>query len=93
MIIMSGRIVARYLKSMTEDMLRNKRKKIRCPCQRCKQGCFIDPFSGCFKEHLLMHGFMDGYTLWISEDDEYVDGEGNEEGQENNDDVAPDLDE
>ena len=40
----------------------------------------LDPFEyGKFKAHLLMHGFMHGYTRWISEydDDEDVDGAGN----------------
>ena len=34
------------------------------------------PFTGGhLKAHLIMHGFMDGYTRWISEDeDEDVDG-------------------
>ena len=51
-------------------------KEILCPCRRCKEGVFLDPFKGGrLKAHLLRYGFMDGYTRWISEDDdEDVDG-------------------
>ena len=47
---------------------------------KCKGGVRLDPFKGGkFKAHLLMHGFTDGHTRWISEDDddEDVDGAGN----------------
>ena len=31
----------------------------------------LDPFDrGTLKAHLLMNGFMDGYSRWISEDDD-----------------------
>ena len=31
----------------------------------------LDPFDrGTLKAHLLMNGFMDGYTPWISEEDD-----------------------
>jgi hypothetical protein len=52
------------------DMYANNRTGIRCPCTRCK-GVILDPFDrGSLKAHLLMNGFMDGYTRWISEDDD-----------------------
>src|SRR3990170_1548044 len=67
----SGRMVARYLRAAVHDMFPNNRKAILCPCQRCKEGVWLDPFTGGhLKAHLLMHGFMDDYTRWISEDDD-----------------------
>src|SRR4051812_30276219 len=36
----------------------------------------IDPDSGNLQAHLLRHGFMDGYTRWISDDEDDGDGEG-----------------
>ena len=66
-------------------MFQNKRNEIKCSCRRCKEGVWIDPFSsGHLKAHLLMHGFMDGYTRWISEDDD-----GDVDGAANND-MGPD---
>ena len=46
----------------------------------------MDPDSGQLQNHLLVRGFMDGYTRWISdEDDEDVNGAaGNEVGQQDN---------
>jgi hypothetical protein len=55
-------MVNTYLQSTTADMLKNNEKEIRCPCRRCKLEVLVDPFSGKLMEHLLMHGFMDGYT-------------------------------
>ncbi|XP_044434870.1 uncharacterized protein [Triticum aestivum] len=67
----SGSKVERYLQSVVMDMYANNRTKIRCPCTRCKEGVLLDPFDrGTLKAHLLMNGFMDGYTRWISEDDD-----------------------
>jgi hypothetical protein len=83
MVIMSERIVTRYLKYATDDMFQNNRTEIRCPCRKCKLGTLLNFFSSILQEHLLMHGFMDGHTQWISdEDDEGVHGAatGNEEG-------------
>src|SRR5664279_4268478 len=85
-IMVDGRIVYKYLEAAVADMFENKRKEINCPCRKCKQECLIDPFvDGHLKAHLLMYGFMDGYTWWISEDDEDVDGAENNEGEDNND--------
>src|SRR3989337_3310313 len=67
----SGWKVERYLQSAVMDMYANNRTRIRCPCTRCKEGVLLDPFDrGSLKAHLLMNGFMDGYTWWISEDDD-----------------------
>ena len=45
-------------------------KEILCPCRKCK-GVWLDPFKGGrLKAHLLRYGFMDGYTRWITEDDD-----------------------
>ena len=52
-------------------MYANNRTRIRCPCARCKEGVLLDPFDrGYLKVHLLMNGFMDGYTRWIREGDD-----------------------
>jgi hypothetical protein len=67
----SGRKVERYMQSAMMDMYANNRTRIRCPCTRCKEGVLLDPVDGgSLKAHLLMYGFMDGYTRWISEDDD-----------------------
>ena len=59
------------MQSAVMDMHANNRTRIRCPCTRCKEGVLLDPFDrGRLKAHLLMNGFMDGYTRWISEDDD-----------------------
>ena len=40
-------------------------------CTLCIEGVLLDPFDcGSLKAHLLTNGFMDGYTRWISEDDD-----------------------
>ena len=78
--MVNGRKVERYWQSSVDDMYENKRKEVLCACRTCKEGVWLDPFkAGKFKAHLLMHGFMDGHTRWISEDDddEDVDGVGN----------------
>ena len=77
----SGWKVERYRQSAVMDMYANNRTRIRCPRARCKEGVLLDPFDrGTLKVHLLMNGFMDGYTWWISEeedDDEDVHMAGN----------------
>jgi len=81
-----GRIVEKYLACAVADMLQNKRKEIRCPCRNCKEAKLVDPFvGGHLKAHLLMYGFMDGYTRWISEDDVGVSGTQNNEVENQND--------
>src|SRR3954467_12252355 len=75
-LIMSEDIVARFLKCATADMIRNNKTEIRCPCRRCKLNWVINPDSGNLQSHLLRHGFMDGYTRWISDDGDDGDGEG-----------------
>ena len=67
----SGWKVERYMQSAVMDMYANNRTRIRCPCARCKEGVLLDPFDrGTLKAHLLMNGFMDGYTQCISEEDD-----------------------
>ena len=67
----SGSKVERYLQSTVMDMYANNQTGIRCLCTRCKEGVILDPFEkGTLKAHLFMNGFMDGYTRWISEDDD-----------------------
>src|SRR3954469_16198376 len=62
--------VIRFLEAAVADMHANNRKKIKCPCRNCKDQVWMDPFKGGhLKAHLVMHGFMNGYTRWISEDD------------------------
>ena len=57
---------------------------IRCPCAIFKEAVLLDPFDrDTLKAHLLMNGFMDGYTRWIIEDEddnvEDADGAGNDD--------------
>ena len=67
----SGRAVKRWLQSMVQDMYLNNRSRIICLCRKCKLIVILDPFDrGSLKVHLLMHGFRDGYTRWIIEDDD-----------------------
>src|SRR3954469_12319847 len=66
-----GRMVDRYLRSEVDDMVAKNEKEILCPCRKCKEGVWLDPFKGGrLKVHLLRYGFMDGYTRWITEDDD-----------------------
>src|SRR5664279_5115846 len=70
-VIMSECVVNRYLRHATDDMLRNNRKEIRCPCRKCKREGLLNPFTGDLLTHLLRRGFMDGHTQWISDDEDY----------------------
>ena len=67
---MSERVVNKYLRYATDDMIQNNRTEIRCPCRKCKKVGLLNPFSGELLEHLLIHGFMDGHTQWLDEDDD-----------------------
>ena len=94
-----GRMVDRYLRAAVDDLNEKNKKEILCPCQKCKEGVQLDPFiGGRLKAHLLRYGFMDGYTRWITEDDdddidgasnnpmaadeEIIDGEAVDDGEE-----------
>ena len=59
---MSEIILARWMKCATDDIVRNNRMDIRCPCRRCKLVRWIDPDSGQLEDHLLRHGFMLGFN-------------------------------
>jgi hypothetical protein len=84
--MVSGTIVERWLRSAVQDMNENKWTEILCLCWRCKGGVWLDPYEdGRFMVHLLMTGFMDGYTQCISEDDEDEDAD-----RAANDDMGPD---
>jgi hypothetical protein len=61
-IMMSESIVDRYLKSATTNMMKNNDTEIRRLCRRCKLGKVFDSFSDKVQQHLLMRGFIDGYT-------------------------------
>ena len=84
--MMSEAIVARWMKSATTDMIRNKMTEISCPCRKCRLTTLMNPYSGLLQSHLLARGFMDGYTQWISEDVEEGqwenNGVGGREGEE-----------
>src|SRR3954471_12271341 len=67
---MSERVVNKYLRYATDDMIQNNRTEIRCPCRKCKKVGLLNPFSGELLEHLLIHGFMDGHIQWLDEDDD-----------------------
>src|SRR4051812_34850006 len=67
---MSERVVKKYLRYATDDMIQNNRREIRCLCRKCKKVGLMYPFSREFLEHLLIHGFMDGHTQWLDEDDD-----------------------
>jgi hypothetical protein len=45
MIQMSERMVTRWLKSATENMIQNKETEIRCMCWKCKQTCLLNLFD------------------------------------------------
>ena len=94
---MSEIILGRWMQCEINDMVRNDRMDIRCPCRRCKLGCVTEPGSGVLQNHLMRNGFMDGYTRWISDEagEEDVNGgaPGNEEGQQDNNDEGEREDE
>src|SRR3954463_6302881 len=75
----------------TNDMLRNNRTDIRCPCRRCKLECVTEPDSRILEKHLKTNVLIDGYTRWISdevsdqEEDVNAGAPGNEEGKPDED--------
>src|SRR3954471_12007840 len=66
--MLSDITVARWLQCATNNMLRNNRTDIRCPCRRCKLECVTEPNSGILEKHMKRNGLMDGYTRWISDE-------------------------
>src|SRR3954469_1703059 len=89
--MLSDITVARWMQCATNDMLRNNRTDIRCPCRRCKLECVTEPDSGILEKHLKRNCLMDGYTRWISDEtgdqEEDINGgaPGNEKGQPDED--------
>ena len=82
--MVSGTMVDRWLRSAVQDMKENNLTKVLCPCRKCKGIVWLDRYDdGSVEAHLLMTGFMDGYTLWITEDEdddvEDADGAGNDD--------------
>ena len=69
-ISMRESVVDRYVKRATANMHQNNCTYISCPCRRCRLGCMFEPSSGKLQEHLLMRGFMDGHTQWMSDDED-----------------------
>src|SRR5215218_2188071 len=55
---MSSARISRYKIDAKEDMIRNNRRQIRCPCRSCKLERWINPDSRQLEEHLLRRGFM-----------------------------------
>ena len=52
-------------------MIERNEKEILCPCRKYKEGVWLEHFKGGrLKAHLLRYGFMDGYTRWISEEED-----------------------
>ena len=69
--MMTEGIVNRFLSSTKAEMLQKNEKEITCSCRRCKLKSLIaDPDSGQVRDHLLLHGFMDGYR-WQGDEDDY----------------------
>ena len=90
-ILMSESIVNRYLKNTMADMYRNEREEIRCPCRKCKLRTLHRPETCIVRDHLLMHGFMDGHTQWLTEEDDDPESHGaaggnDQEGRQDNND-------
>src|SRR3954470_19550273 len=85
--MMTGGIVDRFLSFTKAEMLQKNEMEIRCPCRRCKLKSLMDPNSVHVRDHLLLHGFMDGYR-WQGDEDDYEvihgDRARNEEGQQDN---------
>jgi hypothetical protein len=83
-----GRNVSKVFRAAVNDMLQNGHDEILCPCSKCKNRVWLDPFTSTVKSHLLRNRFMNSYTWWISEeDDDVADVEvvADEEGGNNND--------
>ncbi len=52
-----------FMKAAKKNAASKKTKEIRCPCLHCKnQKIWIDP--SIIEQHLVMHGFVAGYTNW-----------------------------
>ena len=62
-VMMSESIMARYKEAAMADMIESNMTEIRCPCKNYKLRNLIRPDSGVLENHLLVHGFMRGYTL------------------------------
>ena len=60
-------------------------KKILCPCTKCMNNVMYKPFRGTVLAHLLLNGFMPGYTRWIQHEEEEDVSE--EDGGNNGDDL------
>ena len=93
---MSESIVARYKEVTKADMIQNNMTEIRCPCKKCKLRNLINPDSGDLENHLLLRGFMVGYTRWISEEGPQQDNNGDQGGREDeeppgHDEGVPDM--
>ena len=69
--MVSGTMVDSWLRSVVQDMKENNRTEVSCPRRKCKGIGWLDPHDdGRVEAHLLMTGFMDGYTQWIIEDED-----------------------
>jgi len=80
------RSVKGFLTFAVANMVRIGESQLSCPCNICRNGHFMDPFTGTVLAHLLRYGFMDGYTRWTlhgeEEEDEASDGDGAPNGEE-----------
>ena len=77
------RTVKGFLTFAVANMIRIGESQLSCPCNICRNGHFMDPFTGTVLAHLLRSGFMDGYTRWT------LHGEEEEEDASDGDDGAP----
>ena len=67
---MTKGIMNRFLSSAKAEMLQKNEMEIRCRYRRCKLKSLMDPDSVKVRDHLLLHGFIDGYR-WQGDEDDY----------------------
>ena len=80
-----SRTSSRYIAGMSgfsiateKEMVKRNARIIQCPCRTCVNNILhhIDTMQ----DHLLLHGFMVGYTCWTKHGEDVVMGEGNNPG-------------
>ena len=77
------RSVKGFLTFAVTNMIRIDESQLSCPCNICRNGHFMDPFTGTVLAHLLRSGFMDGYTRWTLHGEEEEDASDGDDGAPN----------